>query len=242
MAHNILLVDDDSSITDMLAGYLIKEGYAVTTASNGEEGLIQFNSGRFDLLIVDIMMPKLDGIEMIKIIRESSPIPILIMSAKDNDIDKAIGLGFGADDYIAKPFSLIEITARIKAAIRRVTLYAKYPEQDIPNDQTSVSTQVLDLGYAIVDLDHYSIKKGNEEVQLTSKEADILKLFLKNPNRVFTKAQIYEFIWQDDYMGDENVINVHIRRLRSKIEENPSEPKHLKTLWGIGYKWDGQSC
>lgn len=239
MAHNILLVDDDSSIVDMLAGYLIKEGYAVTTASNGEEGIIQFQNKKFDLLIVDIMMPKLDGIEMIKIIRESSPIPILIMSAKDNDIDKAIGLGFGADDYIAKPFSLIEITARIKAAIRRATLYAKH---DLPNEPEVIGSQVLDLGHAIVDLDLYSVKKGDDEIKLTSKEADILKLFLKNPNRVFTKAQIYEFIWQEDYMGDENVINVHIRRLRSKIEENPSEPKHLKTLWGIGYKWDGQSC
>lgn len=239
MAHNILLVDDDSSIVDMLAGYLIKEGYAVTTAGNGEEGIIQFQNKKFDLLIVDIMMPKLDGIEMIKIIRESSPIPILIMSAKDNDIDKAIGLGFGADDYIAKPFSLIEITARIKAAIRRATLYAK---QDMHNEEVTVGSQVLDLGHAIVDLDLYSVKKGDDEIKLTSKEADILKLFLKNPNRVFTKAQIYEFIWQEDYMGDENVINVHIRRLRSKIEENPSEPKHLKTLWGIGYKWDGQSC
>ncbi|MGG0824698.1 response regulator transcription factor [Paenibacillus turicensis] len=239
MAHNILLVDDDSSIVDMLTGYLIKEGYAVTTASNGEEGISQFQSKKFDLLIVDIMMPKLDGIEMIKIIRESSPIPILIMSAKDNDIDKAIGLGFGADDYIAKPFSLIEITARIKAAIRRATLYAKH---DLHNEPEVVASQVLDLGHAIVDLDHYLVKKGNDEIQLTSKEADILKLFLKNPNRVFTKAQIYEFIWQDDYMGDENVINVHIRRLRSKIEENPSEPRHLKTLWGIGYKWDGLSC
>lgn len=239
MAHNILLVDDDSSIVDMLTGYLIKEGYSISTASNGEEGIIKFHSGKFDLLIVDIMMPKLDGIEMIKIIRESSPIPILIMSAKDNDIDKAIGLGFGADDYIAKPFSLIEMTARIKAAIRRATLYAKHDPQ---NEPEAVTSQVLDLGHAIVDLDHYLVKKGNDEIQLTSKEADILKLFLKNPNRVFTKAQIYEFIWQDDYMGDENVINVHIRRLRSKIEENPSEPKHLKTLWGIGYKWDGQSC
>lgn len=239
MAHNILLVDDDSSIVDMLTGYLIKEGYTVTTASNGEEGITKFHSGRFDLVIVDIMMPKLDGIEMIKIIRESSPIPILIMSAKDNDIDKAIGLGFGADDYVTKPFSLIEMTARIKAAIRRSTLYAQH---DIQNELELTSNQVLDLGHAIVDLDHYMVKKGDDEIQLTSKEADILKLFLNNPNRVFTKAQIYEFIWQDDYMGDENVINVHIRRLRSKIEENPSEPKHLKTLWGIGYKWDGQSC
>lgn len=239
MAHKILLVEDDSSIVDMLTGYLIKEGYVITTASNGEDGIAKFHSDKFDLLIVDIMMPKLDGIEVIKIIRERSAVPILIMSAKDNDIDKAIGLGFGADDYVTKPFSLIEITARIKAAIRRSTLYA---QQDKQNEQERVASQVLDLGHAILDLDHYVVRKGDDEIQLTSKEADILKLFLKNPNRVFTKAQIYEFIWHEDYMGDENVINVHIRRLRSKIEETPSEPRYLKTLWGIGYKWDGQSC
>ncbi|WP_410771207.1 response regulator transcription factor [Fontibacillus sp. BL9] len=233
MPHKILLVEDDASIVEMLAGYLKKEGYAVVSADNGEDGVARFRSEPFDLLVVDIMMPKLDGIEVIKIVRETSSVPILIMSAKDNDIDKAIGLGFGADDYIAKPFSLIEITARVKAAIRRATLYA----QREPEEKQDA---LVNLDGLIVDLDNYVVRRDGEDIKLTAKEAEILKLFLKNPNRVFTKAQIYGFIWNDDYLGDENVINVHIRRLREKIEEDPSDPKYLKTLWGIGYKWDGR--
>lgn len=233
MSHTILLIEDDASIIDMLAGYLIKEGYTVRSANNGEEGLALFRSETFDLLVVDIMMPKLDGMEVIKTVRETSAVPILIMSAKDSDIDKALGLGFGADDYIAKPFSLIEITARIKAAIRRSTLYARREPEE------KRDTMIM-LDRMAIDLDNYLVRKDEQEVKLTAKEAEILKLFLKNPNRVFTKAQIYGFIWNDDYLGDENVINVHIRRLREKIEEDPSDPKYLKTLWGIGYKWDGR--
>ncbi|MBQ4899742.1 response regulator transcription factor [Paenibacillus sp. Marseille-P2973] len=228
-----MLIEDDASIIDMLAGYLIKEGYTVRSANNGEEGLALFRSEPFDLLVVDIMMPKLDGMEVIKTVRETSAVPILIMSAKDSDIDKALGLGFGADDYIAKPFSLIEITARIKAAIRRSTLYARREPEE------KQDTMIM-LDRMAIDLDNYLVRKDEQEVKLTAKEAEILKLFLKNPNRVFTKAQIYGFIWNDDYLGDENVINVHIRRLREKIEEDPSDPKYLKTLWGIGYKWDGR--
>ncbi|MEK5480115.1 response regulator transcription factor [Paenibacillus sp. FSL R5-0407] len=233
MSHTILLIEDDASIIDMLAGYLIKEGYTVRSVNNGEEGLALFRSEPFDLLVVDIMMPKLDGMEVIKTVRETSAVPILIMSAKDSDIDKALGLGFGADDYIAKPFSLIEITARIKAAIRRSTLYARREPEE------KRDTMIM-LDRLAIDLDNYLVRKDEQEVKLTAKEAEILKLFLKNPNRVFTKAQIYGFIWNDDYLGDENVINVHIRRLREKIEEDPSDPKYLKTLWGIGYKWDGR--
>lgn len=235
MPHKILLVEDDTSIVEMLSGYLKKEGYAVVSAENGEDGVARFRSEPFDLLVVDIMMPKLDGIEVIKIVRETSSVPILIMSAKDNDIDKAIGLGFGADDYIAKPFSLIEITARIKAAIRRATLYARRE----PEEKADTGS-LVQLDGLTIDLDNYIVQRADEDIKLTAKEAEILKLFLKNPNRVFTKAQIYGFIWNDDYLGDENVINVHIRRLREKIEEDPSNPKFLKTLWGIGYKWDGR--
>lgn len=233
MAYKILLVEDDASIVDMLAGYLKKEGYTVHSADNGEDGYASFCREAYDLLIVDIMMPKLDGMELIKLIRQTSPVPILIMSAKDGEVDKAIGLGFGADDYITKPFSLIEITARIKAAIRRNTQYAKAESAE----QTDA---LIHLDGLAIDLDNYVVQRGAEEVKLTSKEAEILRLFLKNPNRVFTKAQIYALIWNDDYLGDENVINVHIRRLREKIEADPSNPVYLKTLWGIGYKWDGR--
>lgn len=234
MQHKLLIVEDDASIVEMVSDYLTREGFYVTTASNGEEGMAIFASEPFDMMIVDLMMPKLDGFELIKLVRERSAIPILIMSAKDSDVDKALGLGFGADDYIAKPFSMIEISARIKAAIRRATKYVQVDMAKPPAEQNIIKT-----GQLSIDLDNYSVQKYDETMKLTSKEFDILKLFVTNPNRVFTKAQIYGFVWNDEYYGDENVINVHIRRLREKIEDDPSNPTHIKTLWGIGYKWEG---
>jgi DNA-binding response OmpR family regulator len=149
------------------------------------------------------------------------------MSAKDSDVDKAIGLGLGADDYISKPFSMVELSARIKAVIRRANQYSKSYKKE------KVKIIINDL---VIDLENYLITKNGTNIQLTSKEFDILKLFVSNPNRVFTKAQIYTLIWKDDYYGDENVINVHMRRLREKIEDKPSKPQYVKTLWGIGYK------
>lgn len=178
------------------------------------------------------MMPKLDGIETMKIIREKSSVPILIMSAKDSDVDKALGLGLGADDYISKPFSMIEFSARIKAAIRRAT---KYSNSDKKNELLMINIRDLTMN-----VENFLVSKNNKAISLTSKEFDILKLFMQNPNRVFTKAQIYSFIWKDEYFGDENVINVHMRRLREKIEDNPSNPQYIKTLWGIGYKLEGE--
>lgn len=240
MPHSILLIEDDTQIVEMLRNYLVKEGYDVSEAFNGFEGISLFRQKAFDIVIVDVMMPKLDGIEVIKLIREKSSVPILIMSAKDSDVDKAIGLGFGADDYIAKPFSLIEVTARIKAAIRRATTYSTAGQTATEAaEQASGAARVLTFDVLRIDLDNFSVAKNDVDLKLTAKEFEILKLFTTNPNRVFTKAQLYGFIWNDEYYGDENVINVHIRRLREKIEDNPSEPKYIKTLWGIGYKWEG---
>ncbi|WP_442604541.1 response regulator transcription factor [Paenibacillus sp. KN14-4R] len=231
MQHSILLIEDDESIVEMVENYLVREGFAVTHAFTGEDGVKAFMQQSFDLVISDLMMPKLDGMEVIKIIRQQSAVPILIMSAKDSDVDKALGLGFGADDYIAKPFSMIELAARVKAMIRRATQYSSpEPKQD----------QVLTFGDLTVDIESMIVTKSGEPLKLTSKEFDLLRLFVTNPNRVFTKAQIYGFVWKDDYYGDENVINVHMRRLREKIEHDPSNPEWIKTLWGIGYKWDGQ--
>jgi len=224
----ILLIEDDIAISEMVGNYLRKEGFNITTAFNGEEGVNKFLNSSFDLIILDIMMPKLDGMEVMKIVREASLIPILIMSAKDSDVDKAVGLGLGADDYISKPFSMIELSARVKAAIRRANQYAENDKKEEIN--------IISVNHLTIDLKNYAVTKKDANLQLTSKEFDILKLFISNPNRVFTKSQIYSFIWKDDYFGDENVINVHIRRLREKIEDNPSEPKYIKTLWGIGYK------
>ncbi|MGZ0040156.1 response regulator transcription factor [Paenibacillus ottowii] len=233
MPQHILLIEDDLSIAEMLLKALTKEGYNLTTAYDGEEGLIAFERHTYDLILVDLMMPKVDGMEVIRQIRTRSAVPILIMSAKDSDVDKALGLGFGADDYVAKPFSMLEMTARIQSAIRRSTTYARLQQQE-----EQPQAQVLTYGDLRIDFDHFTVTRDENEIQLTAKESDILKLFASNPNRVFTKAQLYGFIWKDDYMGDENVINVHIRRLREKIEEDPSHPVHIKTLWGIGYKWE----
>lgn len=226
LQHKLLLEEDDTAISDMVKSQFTREGFEVTTAYDGEQALQSFANDTFDLILLDLMLPKLDGMEFLKIIREKSMIPILIMSAKDGDLDKALGLGFGADDYIAKPFSMIELVARVKAAIRRATYYSR-PEQE---------TKILSVGDLTLDLDNFSAQKRGSEIKLTAKEFQILKLFISHPNRVYTKAQIYSLVWEDDYYGDENVINVHMRRLREKIEDDPSSPQYIKTLWGIGYK------
>lgn len=230
--HKILLIEDDESIIEMVSSYLSKEGFMMITALDGEQGIQQFAKGSYDVIIVDLMMPKLDGIEVIKQIRLQSAVPILIMSAKDSDVDKALGLGFGADDYIAKPFSMIELCARVKAAIRRATQYSQ-PEQQ-------VQEQIITVADLQVDVNNYVVRKNGIQLHLTSKEFEIMRLLISNPKRVFTKAQIYNIVWQDDYFKDENVINVHMRRLREKIEDAPSNPKHIKTIWGIGYKWEDE--
>lgn len=228
MNNKILIIEDDKAISEMVRNYLTKDGFLVEAAFDGEEGVTKFLKGDFDMIILDIMMPKLDGMEVLKIIREKSLVPVLIMSAKDTDVDKALGLGFGADDYIAKPFSMIELSARIKASIRRATKYSNTIEKE--------ETKIIKLGNLTIDLDNFLVSKNNDDIQLTSKEFDILKLFIQNPSRVFTKSQIYSFIWGEEYYGDENVINVHMRRIREKIEDDPSNPQYIKTLWGIGYK------
>jgi DNA-binding response OmpR family regulator len=231
MNNKILIIEDDIAISEMVKNYLTKEGFLITTAFDGEEGMIKYLNDDFDLVVLDLMMPKMDGMETLKLIREKSSVPILIMSAKDSDVDKAIGLGFGADDYITKPFSMIEISARIKAGIRRAT---KYSESQKEEEKVPVK-----LGNITINLENFSVIKDGQQIQLTSKEFEILKLFINNPNRVFTKAQIYSYVWKEEYYGDENVINVHMRRVREKIEDDPSNPKYIKTLWGIGYKLEG---
>ena len=230
MQKHILLVEDDEAIREMVENYLTMEGFKVTTAINGEEALQNCLQNTFDLVILNIMIPKLNGLEVLKIIREQAALPIIIMSAKDSDVDKALGLGLGADDYIAKPFSMLEFSARVKAVIRRATKYSSQAEQ---------KQEVLEIDNLKIDIVNFSIAKSGQEIKLTSKEFSILKLFVTNRHRVFTKEQIYQMIWKDAYYGDENIINVHIRRLREKIEDDPSNPQYIKTLWGIGYKFEG---
>ena len=229
--ERILLVEDDIELNNMLRDYLLNEGFEVTSAYDGQEALDKFNNEKFDLLLLDLMIPKINGMTVLKKIREKDLTPILIISAKDSDLDKAMGLGFGADDYISKPFSLVEVSARIKANIRRATKYVTPIIEEKKNE-------ILHINDLNIDILNFTVTKRGENLKLTSREFGILKLFATNKNRVFTKAQIYGFIWEDIYHGDENVINVHIRRLREKIEDDPSKPIYIKTLWGIGYKME----
>jgi DNA-binding response OmpR family regulator len=227
--HKILLVEDDEAISKMVDENLSKEGYTVIQAYDGKEALyIVNNQADIDLIVLDLMLPSIDGLECLRIIRAQSYVPVLIMSAKDEPVDKALGLRLGADDYIAKPFSIVELTARVNALIRRTTSY----QMNQPNTKDSVK-QIGDLA---IDLESYSVKKFGEDIKLTAKEFGILKLLITKPTQAFTKEQLYHLVWQEEYVQDMNVINVHIRRLREKIEDEPSNPKYIKTLWGIGYR------
>ncbi|RCW76985.1 response regulator transcription factor [Saliterribacillus persicus] len=230
MNELILLVEDDEQIHEMVAKHLKKEGYKVISAFDGHEAIALFSQEKVDLILLDLMLPSSNGIDIVQKIREDSLLPILIMSAKDSDVDKALGLGFGADDYIGKPFSLIEMTARINAALRRSNQYTLSHSAKQEN-----KLAVLDL---LIDLDNFTVIKNGKEISLTAKEFQILSLLAANPNHVFTKGQLFESVWKDTYYGDDNVINVHIRRLRSKIEDDPSAPTYIKTIWGIGYKME----
>lgn len=229
MQKRILLVEDDNEIYELIESQLKQDFYIVYSARDGEEALALFQKEKFDLILLDLMLPKVNGMDLLRHIRETSKVPVLIISAKGSDLDKAMGLGFGADDYLSKPFSMIELTARVQAAIRRATQYAQ-------PDSTPAEPPIISFKDLILDLHSFSIKVNGKSVPLTSKEFHILKLLLTNHSRVFTKEQIYQLIWEDDYYGNENVINVHIRRLREKIEEDPSSPQYIRTIWGIGYK------
>lgn len=224
----ILLIEDDPEINEMLQLYLISESFEVVSAFDGEEGCNKFSEGVFDLVLLDIMIPKLNGMEVMQNIRSKSTVPIIIISAKNTDLDKSLGLGLGADDYITKPFSVIEVLARIKANIRRSTRYSTPLPMNEP--------QVLTARDIVMNLEDYTVTKGDRLIELTAKEFEMLRLFLQNPKKVYTKAQLYSQIWNDAYLGDENAVNVHISRLRTKIEDDAKNPRYIKTVWGIGYK------
>ncbi len=211
----------------MLKSFLATENFNVITASDGETACQKFFADQYSLVLLDLMIPKRSGMEVLRTIRKTSTVPVIILSAKDSDSDKTLGLGLGADDYITKPFSVTEVLARIKANIRRSTQYAaSTPEPD----------PILTKGSLTLNLNDYSVSKNGELLELTGKEFEILKLFMQNPKKVYTKEQIYSLIWKDTYYGDENAVNVHISRLRSKIEDDPRNPIYIITVWGIGYK------
>ncbi|MFP7476941.1 winged helix-turn-helix domain-containing protein [Terribacillus saccharophilus] len=229
MNESILLVEDDTQINEMVASHLRREGYEVFAAFDGQEALDLFARESVDLMILDLMLPAYNGLDIVQLIRRESMLPILIMSAKDSDVDKALGLGFGADDYIGKPFSLIELTARVKAALRRSKQYSMLHEE---------KEQVVSVHDLRIDLNNFTVSKKGKTINLTAKEFQILCLLATSPNQVFTKGQLFESVWKEAYYGDDNVINVHIRRLREKIEDDASAPRYIKTIWGIGYKME----
>ncbi len=229
--YRLLIVEDDQDINEMLSSYLVTEGYEIDSAYNGQEALNKFKDNTYDLIILDLMLPIISGLDVLKSVRKTSQLPVIILSAKDKDVDMAIGLSIGADDYVAKPFSMIEVVARIKAALRRATTYQ---HSNASGKEDRGPLKVHDLS---IDEQSFTVTKRDLPIKLTQKEFKILLLFASHPNQVFTKAKLYESVWEEAYYGDDNVINVHMRRLREKIEDDPSSPVYIKTLWGgIGYK------
>ncbi|PGC62042.1 DNA-binding response regulator [Bacillus toyonensis] len=228
----ILIADDDKEIRNLLKIYLERELYMVDTAINGDEALQLFNQNNYNLVILDIMMPKVDGIEVCRKLRDKTNVPILMLTAKDHEVDKILGLSIGADDYITKPFSIHEVVARVKALMRRFLVLGS-------NNTVQEKTTLAFKGLTI-NLNTYTVHTNKEEINLTGKELELLKFFTSNPGQVFTKTQLFRNVWDDNYIEDENTVMVHIRKLRKKIEIDPSNPKFIQTIWGIGYKFVGE--
>ncbi|EEM98363.1 response regulator transcription factor [Bacillus thuringiensis] len=228
----ILIADDDKEIRNLLKIYLERELYMVDTAINGEEALHLFNQNNYNLVILDLMMPKIDGIEVCKKLRDKTNVPILMLTAKDHEIDKILGLSIGADDYITKPFSIHEVIARVKALMRRFLVLGS---NNTAQEKTTLSFKGLTFN-----LNTYTVHTNKEEINLTGKELELLKFFTSNPGQVFTKTQLFQNVWDDNYIEDDNTVMVHIRKLRKKIEIDPSNPKFIQTIWGIGYKFVGE--
>ena len=225
--EKILVCDDDSEIVNAIEIYLLNEGYQVEKAYDGEQALEILQRENIQLLLIDIMMPKLDGIRATLKIRETSGIPIIIMSAKSEDADKILGLNIGADDYITKPFNPLELMPRVKSQMRRYTKLGNAVEK---------SGDLISVGALCMEDNKKRVTVDGEEVRLTPIEYNILKLLMKNPGQVFSITQIYESIWKEEAYSAENTVAVHIRHIREKIEVNPKEPQYLKVVWGIGYK------
>ncbi len=223
----ILVCDDDREIVDAIEIYLEQEGFEVEKAYDGEEAISVLKKENIDLMIIDIMMPKLDGIRATFQVRRESSIPIIILSAKTEDADKILGLNVGADDYVTKPFNPLELVARVKSQLRRFTMLS---------NQNIAQGNVFQAGGLLIQDDLKKVTVDGEEVKLTPIEYNILLLLVKNKGKVYSINQIYENIWNEEAIGADNTVAVHIRHIREKIEINPKEPRYLKVVWGVGYK------
>ena len=228
MAKKILVVDDEKLIVKGIRFSLEQEGMEVDCAYDGEEALAFAKNCEYDLVLLDVMIPKMDGFEVCQQIRDFSDMPIVMLTAKSEDMDKILGLEYGADDYITKPFNILEVKARIKAIMRRTA----------KRQETSTGTMVV-KGALRIDCESRRVFIGEKEINLTAKEYDVLELLAMNPNKVYSRENLLNLIWGYDYPGDARTVDVHIRRLREKIETKPSEPKYVHTKWGVGYYFQG---
>ncbi len=228
---NILVCDDDKEIVEAVDIYLSQEGYDVFKAYDGAEALEVINNNDIQLLIIDVMMPKMDGIHAVLELRKKSSIPVIILSAKSEDSDKILGLNVGADDYLPKPFNPLELVARVKSQLRRYTKLGTLAEDE---------SDIYSVGGLSINDDNKTVSVDGESVKLTPIEYNILLLLVKNAGKVFSINQIYESIWNEDAIGADNTVAVHIRHIREKIEINPKDPRYLKVVWGVGYKVEKQ--
>ncbi|HAJ73556.1 MAG TPA: DNA-binding response regulator [Lachnospiraceae bacterium] len=225
MARRVLVVDDEKLIVKGIRFSLEQEGMQVDAAYDGEEALAMAKENKYDIILLDIMLPKMNGLDVCQQIREFSTVPIIMLTAKGEDMDKIMGLEYGADDYITKPFNILEVKARIKAIIRRLG----------KNEEEVGQAKVIEVADLKLDVDSRRVFIGSREVNLTAKEFDLLSLLVFNPNKVYSRENLLNIIWGYEYPGDVRTVDVHIRRLREKIEENPSDPKFVHTKWGVGY-------
>ena len=223
MAKRILLVDDEPLIVKGLKFALESDGYETDSAGDGEQALEKIQNGNFDLILLDVMLPKMSGIEVCQAVREKSDVPIIMLTAKGEDMDKILGLEYGADDYMTKPFNILEVKARIKTRLRRAGAGKEAPRMEIT------------AGDITININTRSVISHGEPVNLTVKEFDLLNLFMSNIGKIYSRDELLETIWGFDYIGDFRTVDVHIRRLREKIEKDPANPKHIMTKWGVGY-------
>lgn len=228
MAKKVLVVDDEKLIVKGIRFSLLQDGMEVDCAYDGEEALNMAKANSYDMILLDVMLPKMDGFEVCQAIREFSDVPIVMLTAKGDDMDKILGLEYGADDYITKPFNILEVKARIKAIMRRTS----------PERAPQVQSSVIEKGDIKLDCDSRRLFINDNEINLTAREFELLEILIKNENKVYSRESLLKIVWGEDYTGDVRTVDVHVRRLREKIEANPSEPKYVHTKWGVGYYYN----
>ena len=224
----ILVVDDEKLIVKGIRFSLEQDGMEVDCAYDGQEALDKAMATAYDMILLDVMLPKMDGFEVCQAIREFSDVPIVMLTAKGDDMDKILGLEYGADDYITKPFNILEVKARIKAIMRRTS----------PERAPQVQSSVIEKGDIKLDCDSRRLFINDNEINLTAREFELLEILIKNENKVYSRESLLKIVWGEDYPGDVRTVDVHVRRLREKIEANPSEPKYVHTKWGVGYYYN----